>query len=392
VSGFRRTNTSAEERCLRLLARGKLTPDVAAEARALLGQTLSWSLILNRVRWHGVFPLLARNLEALQFHGVPAEAKAELENACRKNAAWNALLARELTRVLGTFDRAGVPAVPLKGLVLADRLYGDITLRVCSDIDLLIRRDAAGAAVAALRTEGYRPDGERWASAGEEELFLASDIEAAFRRSDHPAAPLIDLHWDITRRWRTDTKPIDDLWVEASPTTWRGVKAYRLSPEWELLYLAVHAVRHRWQALKWLVDIHDACAVLDVDWDRLAAKADGLGWGRALRLTLGLCRTLLGTAVPEGLASPPPRWALAQACGVPGVWRNAVIPARVLDRRGDRLRYVLRLLLQPTILERRAVRLPAALAVAYYLLRPLRLTARWAGPIAASALEPWRYR
>jgi hypothetical protein len=62
----------------------------------------------------------------------------------------------------------------------------------------------------------------------------------------------------------------------------------------------------------------------------------------------------------------------------------------VLDRRVDRLGYLLRLLLQPTILERRAVRLPAALAVAYYPLRPLRLAARWTGPIAASAVKPWR--
>lgn len=383
---------SAEEKLVLLLARGRLTPDVEADAGVLLGQELSWRLILKHARVHGVFPLLAKNLEILGFYGVPAEARAELGAACRMNAARNRLFVRELTHVLGVFDRARVPAVPLKGVALADLLYGDITLRVCSDIDVLVPRHAVSAAVAVLGAEGYLPEDELWASPSEKELFLDSDIEAAFRRQGQAIAPVVDLHWDITRRWRTDGKALDDLWAETSRTTLWGVDASRLSPEWELLYLAVHAVRHRWRVLKWLVDIHDYCSARAVDWDRLAAKADGLGWGRALRMTLGVCRALLGTALPETLAPGAPRWALAQLHGSDGAWKEALIPARVLDRRADRLGYVFRLLLGPTILERRVVRLPAALSLIYYVLRPLRLTTRWAGPIAASPLKAWQRR
>jgi hypothetical protein len=246
--------------------------------------------------------------------------------------------------------------------------------------------------VSALRADGYFAEGELWATAGEKDLVLDSDIEAVFRRRDHAAAPVVDLHWDIARRWRGDSKALDDLWAETSRTTYWGVDAYRLSPEWELLYLATHAVRHRWRVLKWLVDIHDYASTRVIDWVRLAAKADGLGWGRALRLTLGFCRALFGTTIPEILALEAPRWALAQLHGRDMAWKDALIPARVLDRRLDRLGYLLRLLLRPTILERRAVGLPAALSRIYYLLRPLRLAARWAGPMAASALPPWRSR
>jgi hypothetical protein len=380
---------SPEERCLLLLAQGRLTSDAEAEARLLTKQELSGRLILTQARRQGVFPLLAKNLAMLDASAIPEEVRTQLEDACRANAARNALLVRELTRVLGVLDRAGVPAAPLKGVALANLLYGDITLRVCSDIDVLIPRHAVSAAVAALRVEGYLAENELWASASEKELVLDSDIETAFRRGDHAAAPLVDLHWDIARRWRGDSKALDDLWAEASRTTFWGVGAYRLSPEWELLYLAAHAVRHRWRVLKWLVDIHDYASSQVVDWDRLAAKADNLGWGRALRLTLGLSRELFGTTIPETLALQAPRWVLAQRHGRDMAWKDALIPARVLDRRLDRLGYLLRLFLRPTILERRAARLPDTL---YYPLRPLRLAARWAGPIAASALQPWRSR
>jgi hypothetical protein len=224
------------------------------------------------------------------------------------------------------------------------------------------------------------------------ELFLDSDIETAFRRRGRVAAPLIDLHWDIARRWGTDGKAIDDLWTEASPVMLWGVSTYRLSPEWEVLYLAVHAVRHRWRDLKWLIDIHDYCSLQHVDWSRLGAKADRFGWGRALRLTLSICHALLGTAVPQTHMVAVPRWAFTQLHGSDGAWKDSLIPARVLDRRADRLRYVLRLLLLPTILERRAVRLPVGLSHFYRVLRPLRLATRWGTPIAASTLKAWRFR
>jgi hypothetical protein len=316
----------------------------------------------------------------------------QLAAACRTNAARNALQVRELTQVLGILDRAGVPAIPLKGVALAELLYGAITLRVCSDIDVLVPRHGVSEAVGALRAGGYLPESQLWASTTERELVLDSDIEAVFRRRDHAAAPVVDLHWDIARRWRGDGKAIDDLWSEAARATFWGVGAFRLSPEWELLYLATHAVRHRWRGLKWLVDVHDYASARVVDWDRLAAKADGLGWGQALRLTLGLCRALFGTAVPEHLAREAPRWALAQLHGRDMAWKDALIPARVLDRRADRLAYLARLFLRPTILEHRVVGLPTRLSRIYFLLRPLRLAARWAGPIAASALQPRRSR
>jgi len=378
------------DRELLLLLACRLGLEGQERVRGLLGRVESWPWLLFEASRHGVYPLVQRNLASVGDHRIPERVMGQLAAVCRRNVARNALLVRELTQVLGILDRAGVPAIPLKGVALADLLYHDITLRVCSDVDVLVPRHAVSAAVAVLRTEGYLPEDELWASSSEKELVLDSDIEAAFRRRVYEVAPLVDLHWDIARRWRADSKAIDDLWSETFRSTFWGVGAYRLSPEWELLYLAVHAVRHRWRALKWLVDIHDYSSTRSVDWDRLAAKADGLGWGRALRLSLGLCRALLGTAVPEALAPEAPPWVLAQLHGSGGEWKDSLIPARVLDRRADRLRYVFRLLLLPTIMERRVVRLPTALSVVYYLLRPLRLATRWGKPIAISTLRAWR--
>ena len=54
-----------------------------------------------------------------------------------------------------------------------------------------------------------------------------------------------------------DGVAVGDLWAEARPQTCFGAPAFSLSPEWEVLYLCLHAADHDWQMLKWLVDIHE---------------------------------------------------------------------------------------------------------------------------------------
>jgi hypothetical protein len=80
-------------------------------------------------------------------------------------------------------------------------------------------------------------------------------------------------------------------------------------------------------------------------------------------------------SVPRGLALFP------AAPAPPDVWRDALFPAR-LFRGAARLGYLARVLLVPTLAERRLIRVPAALRGLYYALRPLRLIARGAGDAA----------
>jgi hypothetical protein len=59
------------------------------------------------------------------------------------------------------------------------------------------------------------------------------------------------------------------------------------------------------------------------------------------------------------------------------IWQGALYPARLFARPSERLGYLARVLLVPTLAERRLIRLPRRLRALYYLLRPLRLGGRW---------------
>jgi hypothetical protein len=370
---------AAEERTLLLLARGQLAPEVRRDARESLGRALAWPRVVEQARDHGVLPLVTRNLKNLGWPGVPARVRAELEAAAARNAARSALLVRALVRVLRSFGEAGLPVIPLKGMALAESLYGDVTLRVCSDIDVLVPRPAVAQALRLLIADGWR-QGEAEVRPADIPILLESDIEYSFVSNSNSMPLLLELHWDIAWRWRRDSAAVDDLWAEARPQTLWGVEAYALSREWEILYLAVHAAHHRWASLKWLVDVHEACIAGPVSWDRLVEKANRFGWGRMLALSLSACHALFSTPIPADFAPRRlPRWVrlFPESPRPNRLWDEALFAARLLDGWWDRLRYLARLAFVPTIRERRSLPLPFSMRFLYYALRPIRLAGRW---------------
>ena len=97
----------------------------------MLGAALEWPLLLERAYSHQVYPLVYRNLRDVGFSGVPDVVQAELKGQYLANALRNQLLAEELARLLGLLSEAGIQVIPLKGVALAQSLYGDVAARVC---------------------------------------------------------------------------------------------------------------------------------------------------------------------------------------------------------------------------------------------------------------------
>jgi hypothetical protein len=367
---------SREAALLLLLARWTVPTEIEEQVGSLLRQDLAWDLVMAEARAQGVLPLLTRNLSRLGFPGVPAAVRAELEAAYQRNAVRNTLLARELSRLLERFGSAGVPVIPLKGVALAESLYGDASLRMCSDLDVLVPRRAVGDAFKLLLVNGYERADRYPVELADVDFLLRNAMEYGFRPNP-PAFPyLLELHWDIAWRWRADAAMADEIWAEARPRAFGGIQVLGLSAEWELLYLAVHAARHHWQGLKWLVDIHEVCLRARFHWDTVTDKAQRFGLEQVLQITLSACETLFGTPVPPGSDGHQlPSWLSLFPSPAPpiGKWRRALLVRRLFRRPQDRFRYVARLLFKPTLGELELLRLPFWLRTAYYPLRLARL-------------------
>lgn len=385
-----RSRLTPEDRLCLLLARGTFPPATQAQARDLLDTPLRWDIVLERASRHAIAPLIHRNLERLEFYRVPPPAGDRLAGLARVNAFRNTLLQEDLRHTFDLLGGAGLPVIPLKGVALAASLYGDASLRVSSDLDILVPPDAVARAVELLLADGYEPAEPYTVARSEIDWLLASNMEYGFVRRRPGLVTILELHWDIAWRWQRKGRAAEQIWKDAEPQMIFGSRAWALSPEWEALYLMIHAARHRWQELKWVVDIHELCVRGAVSWDAVFELAGAFGWDEAVRISLRLSETLFDTPVPERCAGTPlPGWlrVFPSTTSSGDMWADALVPLHLIRRPELRLGYLARVLLVPTLADRRVLRLPDALSALYYLLRPLRLCGRFTWDRAGAGLR-----
>jgi putative nucleotidyltransferase-like protein len=141
-----------------LLARGQLNPEERTRILQFLAIPLQWPLLLERAYSPQVYPPLYRNLRDLGFSGVPEAVPAELRGLYLANALRNQLLAEELARLLSLLGEAGIRVAPLKGVALAQSLYGDVAAWVCLDFDILVPPANVPQAIDLLLASGYRSE------------------------------------------------------------------------------------------------------------------------------------------------------------------------------------------------------------------------------------------
>ena len=228
--------TPEDELCL-LLARGQLTPEVRTRILLFLATPLQWPLILEHAYSHQVYPLLYRSLRDLGFPGVPETVQAELKGLYLVNAFRNQLMAEELARLLRLLGEAGIRVVPLKGVALAQSLYGDVAARVCGDIDILVPPANAAQAINLLLASGYRTEvSDPYFS----KLALRHGRHFNVVREGRGVSFLLEVHWILVQHSSKDNDAVRDLWAEARPQTCFGAPAFTLTPEWKVLYLCRH--------------------------------------------------------------------------------------------------------------------------------------------------------
>jgi hypothetical protein len=143
----------------------------------------------------------------------------------------------ELRRLLHTFTERGIGAVPLKGPYLAERVYGDVALRGCCDLDVLIGAADLARAEAMLAELGF--------DAGE-----ADDYHRAWTLR----GTTVELHFDVENRLAFDFDVASAL-ARTEAGDFQGEACRRLAAEDELLFLCLHGARHRYDRLSLVLDL-----------------------------------------------------------------------------------------------------------------------------------------
>lgn len=289
---------NTEQRILCLAARTHLDPCAEATLLKALDGPVDWERLWREALVHQVWPLLDLHLRRLRDRvAIPDP---WLERSHRHLAGTffeNVILADQLLRVVRALEGAGAEVLPVKGVVLAESVYGNLGLRPAADIDVLVRRADLPSARTALRSLGFaqepNPDFGHVHHALHDPPYFAQ------------AAGLtvcVELHW---RLWAPHLFPleVDRLWDRAVLTQVRGASIRTLSPEDTLLHLVIHRSRTSLR-LRLVCDVAELLRrhTATLDWAYILREAHRGAARTALYNSLMLAQGLLDAPLaPETL-------------------------------------------------------------------------------------------
>jgi hypothetical protein len=340
---------------------------------------IDWEKLLSLAEQHCVRPLLLQSLKAVCWDAVPPLVRLELEGFCKSNAQKNLLLAGELLRLLRSFNENEVPVVAFKGPILAEAVYGDLSLREFCDLDLLIRGQDLAKAEDILLACGYTaqfPDRDYRTA------FLSYHGQYAFRRGRSDL--WVDLHWQFSPDGVVFPLRAAEVWPRLIEETIAGRTVPSLAHDDLALFLAAHGTKEGWRNLLWLCDFAELLRrYQDLDWIAILERAARSHSSRQLLLALELAATMLDAPAPAELidqarnnsavqslarrarermllTAPKGSWEFRFGLNTHDKWLHRLLPIKAF-------------LTTRTVGDHQAMPLPKSLWGLYYLTRPFRL-------------------
>ncbi|MEW6585167.1 MAG: nucleotidyltransferase family protein, partial [Nitrospirota bacterium] len=256
------------------------------EIRDLLqdgSEALDFGWIFDCAVKNEVAPFLYYNLKAMD--NIPAAVLERFRNSYLYAVRKNVINAEEMLRVLRSLEKGGVEAIPLKGSLASEIIFGNPGLYPATDIDILVRRDDLEGAGKIITEAGYSKNDM---IAGD---LLSSHYHLLYRKDDH----YLELHWNLAKRY-FETDP-EFWWEESRDMEYAGAAVKTLSPERYIMYAIFRLFDHGFRPLKFSVFVYGLASKYSasIDWGKLVHLARTYKMERVVGFTLKLIGELFGT-------------------------------------------------------------------------------------------------
>jgi len=213
---------------------------------------VNWDQVLELALSHDVFPAVYQHLEKSGWEQIPDESVAKFRRQWGQHLARNIILSDELNRILGLFDREGIKAIPLKGVLLAGLFYPEISLRSFSDLDIWVRAADISRAGQILKQIGYR---EWFHLNGGGPIENVCDL-LFYRRLPSGPRISVELHHGLLKTRDYPAIPEEKWWHQAQEVWVSGQHYFSLAPADMLMYLTIKIHDSAYCYLKQFIDLH----------------------------------------------------------------------------------------------------------------------------------------
>lgn len=290
---------SAEERLV-LLSADRASKEVGRTAYlAVLKSVKDWNQGLSLLSDRAAAALCLKHLRDWDLTGaVPAEVLSGLERIRLKVLSRNMLLMGHFQQIAAAFKARNIDLIPLKGIYLSDVLYGDLSLRQFSDLDLLVRPEQSDAALSCLHEMGYSHKGIPMSQ------FVAAHQDVVHFPPMSKQGVSVEIHIRLHQKSMPYQVHVPSLWEEAQPEKVHGASVLAFNTEDLLLHLCLHLDKHFESSKFQFTSYYDLVNMLNhrqVDWDRFQQKMRNAHAQGHVEKHLILVALYMGAALPEHL-------------------------------------------------------------------------------------------
>lgn len=252
------------------------------------------------IQYHSIETLIFQQLKGEDATVVPKELLEQLKGTSQTYAMHKLAQAAALKKLNKLLLAHNIPFIFYKGLLFTDRVYGDISSRDFSDIDLIIQKSDLDALTALLIAEGYQP---RITDERLREITLKYGCEFNFVKYENGHRLALEPHWAFFRSFINPPIKFSDLTIVSQEIKSLGIKTNGLSDEWMVLAMLYHhGGNDMWYSLKYVSDINRAVINLPkLDWDLIKDISKKHKLYFLVLISLSIANKVYNTPIPHSL-------------------------------------------------------------------------------------------
>ncbi|GGE30415.1 hypothetical protein GCM10011391_06290 [Pullulanibacillus camelliae] len=212
-------------------------------------EAIDWHGFVQLAVHHRVYPSLFERLQSDAGLPIPHDVQEQLASYYKNNTFKMLYLAAEMEAIARLLEREGVHTLFLKGPILAQVLYNDLSLRTSSDLDVLIPFRHLEKVEHLLCATGYV----------KHEYFQTVLNDWKWRHHHmtfyHTKKKIkLEIHWRLHPGPGKEPS-FAELWEKKQELKLSKTGIAFLGNEDLFLFLILHGARHGWSRLRWLVDL-----------------------------------------------------------------------------------------------------------------------------------------
>ena len=239
---------------------------------------VEWDKLSRSIEHHRIEGIAFRNLKNVEDYKIPDEFKDDLQEKAKRKTIRSMRQTASIAAIAQVLDTHKIEYLLLKGEAISHRSYKFAFDRQSRDMDLLVSESNFDRVLEIVNTMGYQQVSPSYKITEKlREPFFCFFKDITFARFEDKQA--LELHVRLFANSRLLPLEFEECFEKRKEVEIGSKNINALDSVTLLLYLSVHAALHKWNRLKWLVDIDLLVSSMELDEIRKTmalARANGL--------------------------------------------------------------------------------------------------------------------